>query len=388
MFTKCVSVYSGARSVSCMDLTGDVSNVMTGKENRLPMKRNSLKSQESVPLNQLENFDSTPKTKSKVNQPSKTNMKKGVSEPNLNKRSRSKSPFSPRGLLDRVRRALPILSASKQSLNHNDSDDSASSISEHNEQRIRISKLDHVCRVKSSYESVDRTKFFLERQSRATISESLNLYDYVVLLQPEQELGCISQGNGCLTSSNILSHLPSTAHSSSSSVIYKYPPDANDEKSLKYFCFPDQYDANNNSILLAKKLAQEYFRFILTNMDGTRQYGYCSRFVHKGKIKAFCLISQYDIREIYEKILLKATELFIAYKEDDARKFFEEIYSHRLPNRGDTIHISTQTVGVYTLKCEFDRRKESIDSLSLLNLSTGKTINTLEFNRFHCLFCF
>jgi len=179
MFTKCVSVYSGARSVSCMDLTGDVSNVMTGKENRLPTKRNSLKSQESVPLNQLENFDSTPKTKSKVNQPSKTNMKKGVSEPNLNKRSRSKSPFSPRGLLDRVRRALPILSASKQSLNHNDSDDSASSISEHNEQRIRISKLDHVCRVKSSYESVDRTKFFLERQSRATISESLN---YTIML--------------------------------------------------------------------------------------------------------------------------------------------------------------------------------------------------------------
>jgi hypothetical protein len=76
--------------------------------------------------------------------------------------------------------------------------------------------------------------------------------------------------------------------------------------------------------------------------------------------------------EIYEKILSTATELFISYKDDDARKFLEEIYPYRVPNRGDTIHIDTTTVGLYTLKCEYDRRKELIDSITLLSLSTGR----------------
>ena len=68
--------------------------------------------------------------------------------------------------------------------------------------------------------------------------------------------------------------------------------------------------------------------------------------------------------KLYEKILSTATELFVSYKEEDARKFLKEIYSHRLPNRGDTIHIHTTTVGLYTLKCEYDRRKQLIDSIT------------------------
>jgi hypothetical protein len=106
-------------------------------------------------------------------------------------------------------------------------------------------------------------------------------------------------------------------------------------------------------------------------MRGTRQHGYCSRFIHKGILNALCIISPYDMIELYEKILSTATELFLSYKDEDAKKFLKEIYSHRLPNRGDTIHIYTTTVGLYTLKCEYDRRKQLIDSITLLSLSTG-----------------
>jgi hypothetical protein len=334
----------------------------------------------------------TPTTKTKANHLTtpgmKSTMKKGVSEPDLAKRSRSKSPFSPRNLLDRFKRILPH-ALSKQTLIEkpsiqierptiqndniptNDSDDSGSTSSENND-NLRSSRLDHVSRVKNVYESLSTTNMsglFTDPNFRTSTNELKTLYDYVVHIFPDQELGYFSNGNGCLSSSNINPHQP--IPSSSSSIRFKYPLNANDEPTLKYFCFPDQHDSNNNPLILTKKSTQEYFRFTLTNMHGIRQYGYCSRFFHKGKLNALCIVSPYDMIEIYEKILSTATELFISYKEDDARKFLEEIYVHRLPNRGDTIHIHTTTVGLYTLKCEYDRRKELIDSVSLLSLSTG-----------------
>jgi hypothetical protein len=108
----------------------------------------------------------TPSMKTKANHVlinAKSAMKKGISEPNLAKVSRTKSTastfFSPRGLLDRFKRILP-LSLSKQSINQQDnngmtidSDDSASTSSENNDD-IRTSKLDHVSRVKNVYDTL------------------------------------------------------------------------------------------------------------------------------------------------------------------------------------------------------------------------------------------
>jgi hypothetical protein len=210
--------------------------------------------------------------------------------------------------------------------------------------------------------------------------ELKTLYDYVVHIVPEHEIGYFSNGNGCLSSLNINSQIIT-----SKSIGFKYPLDANDELTLKYFCFPDQYDSNNNQNLnydfSLNKTKQEYFRFTLTDMSGIRQYGYCSRFIYKGILNALCIVSSCDMMDLYEKILSTATELFLSYKYEDAKNFFKEIYPHRLPNRGDTIHIHTTTVGLYTLKCEYDRRKQLIDSTTLLSLSTGM-IKKTEFFRF------
>jgi hypothetical protein len=203
--------------------------------------------------------------------------------------------------------------------------------------------------------------------------ELKTLYDYVVHILPEQEIGYFSNGNGCLSTSNLHQN---QQISPSTSVRFKYPIEAKDEATLKYFCFPDQHDSNNNQninpFVSIKKPKSEYFRFTLTDMRGTRQHGYCSRFMHKGILNALCIISPCDMMELYEKILSTATELFLSYKEENAKMFLKEIYPHRLPNRDDTIHIHTTTVGLYTLKCEYDRRKQLIDSVALLSLSTGK----------------
>jgi hypothetical protein len=402
--------FLGARSVSCMDLTAGVSNALLSsgllplehKHKPIP-KRSSIISEKTIrkisisnektseelktPKNNSQSQSkksdipiSTPIIKSKSTPSSiKSKMKKGVSEPNLAKRSRSKSPFSPRGLIDRFKRILP-LSSSKQSLNtQNDSDDSGSTSSDNND-NLRTSRLDHVSRVKNVYDGLNTSNLFIDPNICPSSNEIPNFYDYVVQILPEQEYGYFSNGNGCLLSSNL-----NQFSQHSSSICYKYPSNANDENTLKYFCFPDQHDSNNNPLILTKKSSQEYFRFTLTNMLGIRQYGYCSRFYHKGKLNALCIVSPYDMIEIYEKILSTATELFISYKDDDAKKFLEEIYEHHVPNRGDTIHIDTTTVGLYTLKCEFDRRKELIDSITLLSLSTGKKNYSRKFLLFYYL---
>ena len=381
---------SGTRSVSCMDLTASASNVLlsssvlpTENEEKSVSRRTSVTSEKqrksSLANDQSKVLKNIPPIKANTKgdasidrsrqNSSKSTIKKGVSEPNLTKRSRSKSPFTPRGLLDRFKRFFP-LSSSKQSLNQNDSDDSASISSEHND-HFRTFRLDHVSRVQTVYDSLTTTSnqisnLLLDPIRCSSNIELPNLYDYVVHIIPEQELGYFSHGNGCISTSHF--HEPS----STSVVVFKYPPNVLDELSLQSFCFPDQHDANNNPLFLTKKSSQEYFRFALTNMHGFRQYGYCSRFFHKGKLNALCIVSPYDLLEMYEKILSTATELFLSYKEEEARKFLEEIYAHRIPNRGDTIHIDTSTVGLYTLKCEFDRRNELIDSVTLLSLSTGK----------------
>ena len=219
------------------------------------------------------------------------------------------------------------------------------------------------------------TSLFTDPNRLNDAQESATLYDYVVHILPEQEIGCIANGNGCLSSS----HLNFNQEIGTSTWIrFKYPLNAKDEISLKYFCFPEQPDSNNNhtinSFLSFNKSKPDYYRFTLTDMRGTRQHGYCSRFFHKGILNALCIISSYDMINLYEKILSTAAELFLSYKDEDAKVFLKEIYPHRLPNRGDTIHIHTVTVGLYTLKCEYDHRKQLIDSITLLSLSTGMNV--------------
>lgn len=369
----------GARSVSCMDLTAGVSNALFSS-GLLPLQIEEKVIKENI-YEELKPLPSTiePMTsrmKSKVNPstilPLKSSMKKGVSEPNL---ARGKF-FSARALFDRFKRILP-LSLSKQSLNESsvmtiESDDSESLSSENNDQ-LRLSRLDHVSRVKNVYDTLSSGTH--QPSTLVNPRQLQTFYDYVVHLLPEQDLGYFANGTGCLSSSNL--HHPI---SSSNSIRFKYPFDANEESTLKYFCFPDQHDSNNNnyhpypnfsSYSLSKTSKPEYFRFTLTDMSGARQHGYCSRFIHKGILNALCLVSPCDMIDLYQKILSTATELFLSYKDDDARKFLKEIYPHRLPNRGDTIHIHTSTVGLYTLKCEYDRRKQLIDVSTLLRLSTG-----------------
>lgn len=360
-----------------MDLTAGVSNVLLSS-GLLPLETEQIQSSPPPPPkeNIYEELQFQPKPNPTKSKP-RISMKKGISEPNLAKTRF----FSARSLLDRFKRILP-LSLSKQSLNdlnsmtiESDDNDETDSLSSDINDQFRRSRLDHVNRINHIYDTITNENHFMNLFSERQLT---TLFDYVVHLLPEQEFGFFANGTGCLSSSNI--HYP---HSNSSSIRFKYPYNAHDESSLKYFCFPDQHDSNNNTnqFILSNKTKPEYFRFTLTNMHGHRQYGYCSRFMYKGYLNALCIVSPCDMMNFYERILSTATELFLSYKEDEAKIFFKEIYSHRLPSRGDMIHIHTTTVGLYTLKNEYDRRKQLIDSSTLLNLSTGSRIINLFFSK-------
>ena len=135
--------------------------------NKDDVKQFLFNSNESRIMKKLSNDTKfhTPTIKTETNRPwtsVKSGMKKGVSEPNLTKIKPSSSLFSPRGLIDRFKRILP-LSISKQSLNEKsvnktnsmtiESDDSLSTSSENNDD-FRISRLDHVSRVKNAYDTL------------------------------------------------------------------------------------------------------------------------------------------------------------------------------------------------------------------------------------------
>ncbi|CAF2803273.1 unnamed protein product [Rotaria sp. Silwood2] len=197
----------GSRSISCMDLTAGVSSALLSSgllpldtdDTNIECKSNilfdnikkfvpneNIYEELQTPLSTIDKQDDVQKflfnnnnktqtmkissnyvtlgtstIKTKVDYPLtnvKSAMKKGISEPNLAKTKSSHSTFfSPRALIDRFKRILP-LSLSKQSLNDTntvtiDSDDSVSISSENNDD-IRTSRLDHVSRVKNIYDSL------------------------------------------------------------------------------------------------------------------------------------------------------------------------------------------------------------------------------------------
>ncbi|CAF0813783.1 unnamed protein product [Didymodactylos carnosus] len=401
----------GARSISCMDLTAGVSKTFAST-GLLPLTNSTkpeniyeeLKTPLSATASRKKGFfsqkDDDVVLRSNNEQPHKATtkttttgtMKKGISEPNLATSKQNKGTlFSPRNLFDRFKR---MVSLSKTSLNTSDitqigqdgdSDDSISTTDNFDE--ILSSHLDHVSRIKNVYDSLGEghTSSLYIGGGEHVKEQITTLYDYVILIIPE--FGCFQNENEVTSTTN------SFSHQSSSSVKFKYPPDAKDEPALIHFCFPEwdstsssytpplsrRLDQNNNNftsspLLTKNKFSPEYFRFTLTDMFGQRQHGYCSRFLHKGIVNALCIMSPFDMLDFYFHILSHVTDYFLSYKDEDARKFLKEIYPHKIPARGDSISIQTQTSGLFTLKCEYDRRKELIDSENLLNLSTGTYI--------------
>ena len=340
-----------SRSASCVDLTTEADEKNIYEDLLLNESKFLRYSPTSTSTMKSRASESNFYHKTKM---SSSQLKKGVSEPNLHKKMTSSPFFSTRGLINRVRRFLPR-SASKQSLNEKnsnrlttttftlESDDSISTSSD-NTDEMRLSRLDHVNRIQNIYDTLGSIHPVETHLNDSFSSSSSNLYDYVVHLYPDADL-------------SIESNL----------IRFKYPFDVEDECTLKYFCFPDL-----SPFARPNKMAPEYFRFTLTDMHGRRQHAYCSRFLRKGILNALCLISSFDLIDFYQRILLTATELILSYKDEDARRFLIELFPHRLPNPGDTIYIPTTTVGLYTLFCEFDRRKSLIDSMTLLNLSPGK----------------
>lgn len=268
-----------------------------------------------------------------------TPLKKGVSEPNLNRfgdeKTINSNLFFGRSFLKKMKKVFPRSfsrhSLNEKSLNKNDVEGSISSSSSELSEDFRIFRLDQI----------HQKENFHRNQIEETFPTIFSYFVHLIADFDEQNDG-----------------RSAVCH-------FKFPFDAEIENSLKYFSFPEWNFSSLN-------LKPEFFRFTLTDKHGRRQHGYCSRFVRKSSLNNLCLISPLDFFEFYGRILTTATELFLSYKDDEARHFLTEIYPHRIPAKGDTVYLPTTSLGLYKLHCESDWRKTTIDSNALLDLSTGK----------------
>ncbi|XP_075921520.1 DENN domain-containing protein 2B-like isoform X2 [Petromyzon marinus] len=96
-------------------------------------------------------------------------------------------------------------------------------------------------------------------------------------------------------------------------ITYQFPKPENMTKAMReeeknlcnvipLFCFPDGPDSYSNS-----QLKSETFSFMLTNIDGSRRFGYCRRFLPEGKedrsSEVYCIISRLGCFELFSTIL-------------------------------------------------------------------------------------
>uniref|UniRef100_A0A8C4NBQ8 DENN/MADD domain containing 2Da n=1 Tax=Eptatretus burgeri TaxID=7764 RepID=A0A8C4NBQ8_EPTBU len=70
-------------------------------------------------------------------------------------------------------------------------------------------------------------------------------------------------------------------------------------RSIPLFCFPDE------QYVPSKDVQSETFSFVLTNVDGSRRFGYCRRLLPPGKNvpEVYCIISRLGCFDLFAKVL-------------------------------------------------------------------------------------
>ena len=107
---------------------------------------------------------------------------------------------------------------------------------------------------------------------------AVNLFQFVLVVQVEQGAGGLAP-----------------------KISYRYPPVSEDGKagqkdnsmlaSIPQFCFPDL-----EKLKPVKKYSSETFSFVLTDLDGTKKFGYCRRMLADGDgarfPEVYCIVSE------------------------------------------------------------------------------------------------
>ncbi|XP_074660636.1 uncharacterized protein LOC141913088 isoform X2 [Tubulanus polymorphus] len=119
---------------------------------------------------------------------------------------------------------------------------------------------------------------------------------------------------------------------------YKFPHNVKPEEfCIPQFCFPDV-----SIIKPYSEFKSETYSFVLTNCDGSRNYGYCQRFLPSGKLEVYpivvCIVSPCGAQSLYHQILSEIEKRYLE-QEDLATTFIEIAYSRPLPKPGNTISI-------------------------------------------------
>ncbi|KAL0478267.1 hypothetical protein AKO1_008526, partial [Acrasis kona] len=132
-------------------------------------------------------------------------------------------------------------------------------------------------------------------------------------------------------------------------ITYTFPPSNVHKKqnkglmlSIPSFCFPDI-----DLIEPLQHLESKTYSFVLTDLDGSRRFGYCRRMLPTGKglrwPETYCIISSHPCFEIFNTIL-NAVEVRNQVNNVAVFSFLKTVLSNPFPERGTVIQIKAQTV--------------------------------------------
>ncbi|XP_074660637.1 uncharacterized protein LOC141913088 isoform X3 [Tubulanus polymorphus] len=139
---------------------------------------------------------------------------------------------------------------------------------------------------------------------------------------------------------------------------YKFPHNVKPEEfCIPQFCFPDV-----SIIKPYSEFKSETYSFVLTNCDGSRNYGYCQRFLPSGKLEVYpivvCIVSPCGAQSLYHQILSEIEKRYLE-QEDLATTFIEIAYSRPLPKPGNTISICVINTDGLVADNRFQRQEDA-----------------------------
>ena len=166
---------------------------------------------------------------------------------------------------------------------------------------------------------------------------------------------------------------------------YQFPPGENFSEEVKtvcQFCFPEgdipkASNSSNSSSSSSKghrKHGQQTFSFVLTGTDGSKQYGYCRRYLDKGSAECVCVVSLVPSMALFSQVLdiieekrtLPHTAVFTVLKSVLALPF---------PEPGDSVVVRPLECREYTLTRP--KSETLADYVSLAGMFRALSVDTV-----------
>jgi hypothetical protein len=174
-------------------------------------------------------------------------------------------------------------------------------------------------------------------------------------------------------------------------ITYRFPPSTtpdNKDKTtsaIMQFCWPELTAKNDNKVKeILKVKGSETFSFVLTDIDGTKRFGYCRRFLGS-QAECYCLLSFFPSFSLFAQIL-DIVEQRREASSSAVFTFLKAVLAEKVPGPGDRIAIKTFSATKKDSPDEYQLRRDDNDYEYLDYVSFVSLFKRLDVNNIMYLF--